>query len=168
VATVEAVNERNDWAAEPIVDPNGRDTGQAGPPADPRECPPEDVDRSLATGSRPADESPKPNPWSPANVAARDRRELLAEVAGLVADGLDPDDAAELVGVDIQGQKLPGRFAFTPSPATIAAGCLDVQSNWTTNERQKRCLRPAEPWELVEASAAAVPSERGAYSGLLR
>lgn len=120
---------------------------------------------SAESGTRPAEIDKH---WTPADYAASEHRELLREVAGLIADGLEPDDAAEVVGVDIQGEKLPARFSYMPSPATIAAGCLDVQATWDANERHRRNVLPAERWELAEASASAVSTERSDYCGLLR
>lgn len=127
----------------------------------------EPTDGLTETEDQPAKERKELNFWLPVHVAAREHREALAEVAGLIADGMDTNEAAELVGIDIQGEKLPTLAPYVPSPATIAAACLDAQTAWSTNERRKRNMRPAERWELSEASAAPIESERRAYCGLL-
>ncbi|QDV66975.1 hypothetical protein Poly24_06650 [Rosistilla carotiformis] len=68
----------------------------------------------------------------------QERTQKLAEVAGLVARGLDPTEAAGIVAVDLTGQTLPRKSSFMPSPAEIASQCLTVQAGWTPRERVRR------------------------------
>ncbi|QDV54905.1 hypothetical protein [Rosistilla oblonga] len=68
----------------------------------------------------------------------QEHSQKLAEVAGLVARGLDPTEAAGIVNVDIAGQQLPRKSSFMPSPDEIAAQCLAVQAGWSPQERVRR------------------------------
>lgn len=124
--------------------------------------------RSAEPGSQLPGEVEKRAPRNRLGPEYFEHQGLLAEVAGLIADGLDPDEAAEIVGVDIRGEKLPARFAYMPSPATIDVGCLDVQSTWSDTERRRRNMRPAARWELIETSAAELTGEMAEWAELIR
>ena len=72
----------------------------------------------------------------------QEREQKLAEVAGLIARGLSRSDAAAVVGVDVEGARLPKQHTFLPTPDEIAKACLEFQAGWSATVRPARMAYP--------------------------
>lgn len=68
-----------------------------------------------------------------------EHRQKLTEVAALIHGGLDRDEAAAVVGVQVTEETdLPSRFNYQPTPAEIVAECRMIQATWSEKERKRR------------------------------
>ena len=68
-----------------------------------------------------------------------EHRLKLTEVAALIAGGLDRDEAAAVVGVQVtEDTKLPARFNYQPTPKEIADKCRLIRTTWSERERKRR------------------------------
>ena len=78
-----------------------------------------------------------------------DTQTLLNEVAGLIRSGMTANDAAELVGVDIQDKRLPKAAVSVPTPEQIKKAARNIRLGWSPGEKQRRNVGVKPPgWEV--------------------
>jgi len=73
-------------------------------------------------------------------LALKDRRTMLHEVADLMLGGSSQAEAVRIVGIDILDEPLPIGKTYVPTPDQIAAACLEIQATWSVAERKARCV----------------------------
>ena len=81
--------------------------------------------------------------------SSSEHRLKLTEVTALIAGGLDRDEAAAIVGVQVtEDTELPSRFNYQPTPAQIVAECRMIQATWSERERKRRLGETDERFEF--------------------